>query len=139
MPGPYLKFDREELQLTIGNLGGGWTFGQLGQLRLLDQAQLQLPSGWGNFKTAVAVQVIQTQWQLGAHLVLEQALEGGISFSRQDGVGSSVQMTHDLKYHLMNRPTTQIDLILKFKLEGDYDGDNFNGSGTVGLFLRGKF
>ena len=36
MPDPQLKYDREEMTITLDGLGGGWTLGQLGELRLLD-------------------------------------------------------------------------------------------------------
>lgn len=139
MPDPQLKFDREELTLTITGLGGGWSLGQLGQLSLFDSAQVQWPSSWSQFKIAVATEVIQTQWQFNSRLVLEQTLEAGVEFTRKDGIGSSLQLSSELKYHLMERPTTQLDLVLKGSLDGKYDGTNFEGSGQIGVFLRGKF
>ena len=58
MPDPKLKFDKEELTLTITGLGGGWSLGQLGELSLLDSAQVQFPSSWSKYKGSVAMQVI---------------------------------------------------------------------------------
>ena len=139
MPDPKLKFDKEELTLTITGLGGGWSLGQLGELSLLDSAQLQLPSSWSHYKGAVAMQVIETQWRLSSRLVLTQTLEGGIEFSRADGVGSSMSLDNELKLHLLDRPTTQIDLKLNIKLDGSFDGQAFDGSGQIGLGLRARF
>jgi hypothetical protein len=139
MPDPKLKFDKEELTLTITGLGGGWSLGQLGELSLLDSAQLQLPSSWSQYKGAVAMQVIESQWRLSSRLVLTQTLEGGIEFSRADGVGSSMSLDNELKLHLLDRPTTQIDLKLNIKLEGSFDGQAFDGSGQIGLGLRARF
>ena len=66
MPDPKLKFDKEELTITITGLGGGWAIGQLGELSLLDSAQLQFPSMWDNYKPTVAMRIIETQWRLSA-------------------------------------------------------------------------
>ena len=139
MPDPKLTFDKEELTLTITGLGGGWSIGQLGELSLLDSAHLQLPSSWSQYKGAVAMQVIESQWRLSSRLVLTQTLEGGIEFSRANGVGSSMSLDNELKLHLLDRPTTQIDLKLNIKLEGSFDGQAFDGSGQIGLGLRARF
>ena len=139
MPDPQLTFDQEEFTLTISNLGGGWSFGQLGELRLLDQAQLQFPSSWSEFKTGVAMQVVEAQWRLNARLVLTQTLEGGVDYTSAAGVGSSLSLDNDLKLHLLDRPTTQIDLSLRVKLDGRSDGRTYEGSGMIGLGISGRF
>ena len=139
MPDPQLKFDKEELKLTISNLGGGWPIGQLGELSLFDQATVEFPSSWSQFKAGVAMQVVESQWRMSAPLVLTQTLETGVEFSRKDGTRTSLQLDNDLKYHLLERRTTQIDLYLNVKLEGKYDGSGFEGSGMIGLGIKGKF
>ena len=139
MPDPQLRFDREELTLTISGLTGGWSLGQLGELHLLDQAQLQFPSSWSDFQAGVAMQVVESQWRLSSRLVLTQTLEAGVEFSSADGVGSSMSLDNELKLHLLDRPTTRIDLLLNVKLDGEFDGQTFNGSGQVGVGLRATF
>ena len=139
MPDPQLKFDKEELTLTISGLGGGWSLGQLGQVSLMDSAELQFPSSWSKFQAGVAMQVIEAQWPLTSRLVLTQTLEAGVEFTRADGVGSSMSLDNDLKLHLLDRPTTQIDLKLNVKLDGSYEGGAFEGSGQIGVWLQGKF
>ena len=139
MPDPHLKFDREELTITLSGLGGGWSLGQLGELSLLNSAQLQLPSMWNDYKTSVAMQIIEAQWRLSARLVLTQTLEAGVDYTSAAGVGSSMSLDNELKLHLLDRPTTQIDLMLNIKLDGSFDGHVFEGSGEVGVGLRATF
>lgn len=139
MPGPHLRFDREDLQLTISGLGGGWSIGQLGQLSLFESAQVQFPSSWSNFQIGVAVQVIETQWRLSADLMLDQTLEAGVEFTRADGASSSLSLDQNLKYHLWNRPTAEINLYLNVKLDGEFDGSAFNGSGEATIGISGRF
>ncbi len=139
MPDPQLRFDREELTLTIDGLGGGWSLGQLGELRLMDVATVQFPSSWSTFQIGVATQVVEMQWRLNSRLLLTQTLEAGIEFSRADGVGSSISLDNELLYHLLDRPTSQIDLRLNVTLDGHYGGDAFEGSGQIGLGVRARF
>ncbi len=139
MPDPHLTFNREELTITLSGLGGGWSLGQLGELSLLNSAQLQLPSMWNDYKTSVAMQVIEAQWRLSARLVLTQTLEAGVDYTSAAGVGSSMSLDNELKLHLLDRPTTQIDLMLNIKLDGSFDGHVFEGSGEVGVGLRASF
>jgi hypothetical protein len=139
MPDPQLKFDREEMTLTLSGIGGGWSLGQLGELSLLNNAQLQLPTSWSDYKTSVAMQVVEAQWRLSARLVLTQTLEAGVDFTSADGVGSSMSLDNELKLHILDRPTTQIDLTLHMKLDGTFDGHTFEGSGEVGVGLRASF
>ena len=136
---PQLTFNRDELTLTISGLGGGWSLGQLGELSLFDSAQVNFPSSWSSFKAGVATQVIETQWRLSSRLVLTQTLEAGVEFTRADGVGSSLSLENELKYHLLDRPTTQIDLQLNITLDGSYDGHAFEGSGQIGVGLKATF
>ena len=139
MPDPHLTFNREELTITLSGLGGGWSLGQLGELSLLNSAQLQFPSMWNDYKTSVAMQVIEAQWRLGARLVLTQTLEAGVNYTSADGTSSSMSLENDLKLHIVDRPTTQIDLMLNIKLDGSFDGHVFEGSGEVGVGLRATF
>ena len=139
MPDPQLRFDREEFQLEITGLTGGWTFGQLGELRLFDYARFQFPSGWTDYQIGVASRIAEAQWYLNAQLVLEQTLEAGVEFTARDGASSSMSLDQDLRYHLMNRPTTQIDLSLRLQLDGTFDGRSFEGSGALTLGLGGRF
>lgn len=139
MPDPQLTFNREELTITLSGLGGGWSLGQLGELSLLDSAELQFPSMWNEYQTSVAMQVIETQWRLSSRLVLTQTLEAGVDFTGADGVGSSMSLDNELKLHLLDRPTTQIDLRLNVTLEGSFDGHAFEGSGQIGVGLTARF
>ena len=139
MPDPHLTFNREELTITLSGLGGGWSLGQLGELSLLNSAQLQFPSMWNDYKTSVAMQVIEAQWRLGARLVLTQTLEAGVNYTSADGTSSGMSLENELKLHILDRPTTQIDLTAIFKLDGSFDGHVFEGSGEVGVGLRATF
>ena len=137
MPDPQLKFDKEEMTITLQGLTGGWSLGQLGEIKLLDSAQLQLPS-WPEYKKQVALRIIESQWNLSSRLVLEQTLEAGIDFTGKDGVGQSISVDTELKAHLMNRPTVRLDATFKFSLEGTYQGGAYEGSSKVdaGLTLH---
>lgn len=139
MPDPKLKFDKEELTIEITGLGGGWSFGQLGQLSLLDSAQFQFPSMWNNYKQTVALRIIETQWRLSARVMIEQTLEAGVDFTDFRGNGQSLSLDNALKVHLLDRPTSQIDLRIGVKLDGSFDGRAFDGSGVMGIGLRGRF
>lgn len=133
MGGPNFEFDDEEFTLEITDLGGGWSFGQLGELRILDEATLQFPSSLSDFEVGIATQVIEMQWRFNARLALEQTLDAGITYTDADGVGMSLEMNNELKYHLLERPTTRIDLTLQFRLNGRSDGSTFDGSGYLGV------
>jgi hypothetical protein len=139
MPDPQLKFDKEELTITLSGLGGGWSLGQLGELSLMDSAQVQFPSMWNEYKTSVAMQVVESQWRLSSRLVLTQTLEAGVNFTGKDGAQSSMSLDNELKLHILDRPMTQIDLTLKIPLEGTFDGHSFEGSSPVSVFLKGTF
>ncbi len=139
MPDPKLKFDKEELTITLTGLTGGWAIGRLGELSLLDSAQVQFPSMWSNYKQTVAMRIIEAQWRLSARLVLEQTLEAGVDFTDFRGNGQSLALDNALKVHLLERPTAQIDLRLGIKLDGSFDGSAFDGSGQIGIGLRGRF
>jgi hypothetical protein len=138
MPDPELKFDKEEMTITLEGLTGGWSLGQLGQLKLLDSAQLQLPS-WPEYKKQVALRIIESQWNFSSRLVLEQTLEAGIDFTGKDGVGQSISVDTELKAHLMDRPTVKLDATFKFSLEGKYQGGVYEGSSNVGVGLKLRF
>jgi hypothetical protein len=133
MSGPTFRFDDEEFTLEIRDLGGGWSFGQLGELRILDEATLQFPSSLSEFEVGVAMQVIEMQWRFNARLVLEQTLDADVSFTGADGAGMSLDMNNELKLHILDRPTTSLDVALQFRLRGETDGSTFEGSGTIGV------
>jgi hypothetical protein len=140
MPDPQLKYDREEMTITVDGLTGGWTLGQLGELSLLNSAQLQLPTMWNDYQTAVALRIFETSWRLNSRLVLEQTLEAGVEFTGADGVGQSISLDSELKYHLMERPTVQIDMTLKYGLEGSFQGGRYDGTEhAFSLGLRVRF
>jgi hypothetical protein len=139
MPDPQLKFDKEELTITLTGLGGGWSFGQLGELSLFDSAQVQFPSMWNDRKMTVAARIIESQWRLSARVMIEQTLEAGVDFTDKNGNGQSLSLDSALKAHLLDRPTVQIDLRLGVKLEGTFDGSAFDGSGQMSIGLRGRF
>ncbi len=88
---------------------------------------------WNDYQTSVAMQVIEAQWRLSSRLVLTQTLEAGVEFTGADGVGSSMSLDNELKLHLLDRPTTQIDLRLNVTLDGSFDGHVFEGSGQMVL------
>jgi hypothetical protein len=135
MPDPQLKFDKEEMTLSLEGLTGGWTLAHLVDIKLLDSVQLQLPT-WSDYKKQVALRIIESQWKLSSRLVLEQTLDAGIDFTGKDGVGQSIAVDAALKAHLMERPTVRLDATFKFSLEGTYHGGGFEGSGTVGVGLK---
>jgi hypothetical protein len=139
MPDPKLQFDKEELTITLTGLTGGWPIGRLGELSLFDSAQVQFPSMWNGYKQTVAMRIVEAQWRLSARLVLEQTLEAGVDFTDFRGNGQSLSLDNDLKLHLIDRPTTQIDLRLGIKLDGSFDGSAFDGSGQIGIGIRGRF
>jgi hypothetical protein len=85
------------------------------------------------------MRIVEAQWRLSARLVLEQTLEAGVDFTDFRGNGQSLSLDNDLKLHLIDRPTTQIDLRLGIKLDGSFDGSAFDGSGQIGIGIRGRF
>jgi hypothetical protein len=141
MPDPKIEYDKIEMSMTISGLTGGWSLGQLGQLRLMDSATLQLPSMWNDYKKQVTLHILQVQWQLGSRLLIEQALDGGVEFLNKDGVGQSMALDTALKLHIMDRQAVKIDLSGNFILDGKFDGGRFQGPPTTftGLKLRVHF
>lgn len=139
MPDPKLKFDKEELTITLSGLGGGWPIGRLGELSLFDSAQVQFPSMWNDRKMTVAARIIEAQWRLSARVMLEQTLEAGVDFTDKNGNGQSLSLDSALKAHLLDRPTVQIDLRIGVKLDGTFEGSQFDGSGQMSIGLRGRF
>jgi len=138
MPDPQLKFDKEEMTITLEGLTGGWSLAHLGEIKLLDSAQLQLPS-WPEYKKQVALRIIESQWKLSSRLVLEQTLQAGIDFTGKNGVGQSISVNTDLTAHLMSRPTVRLDATFKFSLEGTYQSGAYQGSSNVGVGLKLHF
>lgn len=133
MPGPTFEFNDEEFTLEIRDLGGGWSFGQLGELRILDEATLQFPSSLSDYEVGVAAQVIEMQWRINARLVLEQTLDAEVTYTDADGAGMSLDMESALKLHVLDRPTSSLDLVLRVHLNGTTDGSTFDGAGTIDL------
>ena len=139
MPDPKLKYDREEMTITLEGIGTGWTLSQLGEFHILDSAQLQLPT-WSEYKKAVALRIFESQWRLNSQLLIEQTLESGIDFTGADGVGQSISLDTELKYHIMNRPMVKVDLTFKYGLEGTFQRGSFEGLDNVfNLGLKVRF
>jgi hypothetical protein len=136
--GPHATWDNEELTLTITGLGGGWTLGQLGSIKLFDHAQVQWPHDWDHFKIGATTRILEWTWQANGWLVLDTTISSGIDWSRKDGMGGSMQVDEQLKAHLLHRPTVSLDLTLDFKLDGTADHSGFKGSGSAnaGLVLH---
>ena len=65
--------------------------------------------------------------------------ESRVEFTGANGVGQSLSLDNELKLHLLDRPTTQIDMTLNIKLDGSFDGSAFDGSGEIGIGLRARF
>jgi hypothetical protein len=139
MPDPTFQFNQEEFTLTITGLGGGWRFRDLSSISLFDHAQVQFPSSWSQFKVGAAMRIFDAQWQMHSTLLLSQTLEAGVNYARADGTGGSMVSDTNLTQQLLDRPTLQLDLRLNVKLEGTASRQGYEGSGTVGLFLGGKF
>jgi hypothetical protein len=141
MPDPKLEYDKVELSLTISDLTGGWSLGQLGQLRLMDSATLQMPSIWNDYKKQVTFHILQVQWQLGARLALEQSLDAGVEFVDKNGVGQSMALDNALKLHILDRQAVKIDLSASLTIDGKFEGGRFEGPPTTvtGLKFRVQF
>ena len=76
---------------------------------------------------------------IGPEVDLGGANLAGVDFTDFRGNGQSLSLDNDLKLHLIDRPTTQIDLRLGVKLDGNFDGSAFDGSGQIGIGIRGRF
>jgi len=139
MSGPTFEFDDEEFTLEIRDLGGGWSLGQLGELRILDEATLQFPSSFSDYEIGVAAQIIEMQWRLNARFVLEQTLDAEVTYTDADGAGMSLDMNNELKVHILERPTMRLDGTFSIKLNGSFDGSSFDGSATLGAGLTLQF
>lgn len=139
MTHPEFHFNNEELTLDISGLSGGWTFGQLGELKLFDYAQIQFPHDWDQLKIGAATHIIETTWRLHANTLVEGTLQTGIDYSRADGVSGNAQAEAALVQHLMQRPTVTMDLRATVRLDGTVNGEGFSGTPGVGLVLSGTF
>lgn len=139
MTHPEFHFDREELTLDISGLTGGYTLGQVGELRLFDHAQVQFPHDWGHLKIAAATTVIDTTWHLHSRALLEGTLSAGLEYTTAGGVSGHAAAETALVTHLMERPTVQIDLRLTFTLDGTVDEHGFSGTPHAGVGLTARF
>jgi hypothetical protein len=138
-PHPELHFNNEHLTLDITGLTGGWTFGQLGQLKLFDMAQVQFPHDWNHIQISAATEVINASWHLHANTVIEGTLQAGLRYTQPNGVSGTAEAEAALVQHVMHRPAATIDLRLTVKLDGTLNGDGFSGTPNFGLSLRGTF
>lgn len=136
--GPHTTWNNEELSLTITGLTGGYSLQQLGQLQLLDYAQIQFPHDWDHFKVKATSHLIEWTWQANSWLIFDTTLSSGVEFTRRDGVGMSLQADEQLKTHLLQRPTISLDLTLTLRYNGSADHSGFHGSGeaNAGLSLH---
>lgn len=139
MSPPRVRFDNEELTMTLTGTGAGWSLGQLGQLRLFDQARVQFPSSWSQFKIQVSTEVLQTHWQLRSTTLLRHTLESGITYSLANGTSAQMSANTELIEHLLHRPLVSVDLFLNVRLDGEANRDGFRGKGTFMLGFRGRF
>ncbi|HEV2782086.1 MAG TPA: hypothetical protein VGX25_22065 [Actinophytocola sp.] len=139
MTPPRVTFNDEEMTLTLTGIGAGWTFEQLGELRLFDEAQVQFPSNWDEFQIGVATQVVQSNWRLRSTTFLEQSLQAGISYSLADGGSGQMSADTQLIEHLLRRPLISMDGIFTIKLNGEASAQGFSGDFYIGLGIRGQF
>ena len=139
MAPPKLRFDGEELTLTLSGIGAGWTFEQFGHLNLFDEASVQFPHNWSEDHIRVATQVVQSQWRLRSTTYLEQSLQAGISYSLVHGGSGQMSADTELIQHLMRRPLVSMDGIVSIKLDGEANASGFTGGIYVGLGIRGQF
>jgi hypothetical protein len=139
MTPPRLRFNNEELTLTLTGIGADWNFEQFGHLSLFDEASVQFPSSWSELQIRVATQVVQSQWRLRSTTYLEQSLQAGISYSLADGGSGQMSADTQLIEHLLRRPLVSMDGILTVKLDGEASPAGFSGSFYIGLGIRGRF
>ena len=139
MTPPTVRFNDEELTLTLTGVGAGWTFEQLGHLSLFDEAQVQFPSSWSELQIRIATQVVQSTWRLHSTTYLEQSLRAGIAYSLADGGSGQMSADTALIKHLMARPLVGMDGVLTFRLNGEASATGFAGNFYVGLGIRGHF
>jgi len=139
MTPPTVRFDDEELTLTLTGVGAGWTFEQLGHLSLFDEAQVQFPSSWSEFQIRIATQVVQSTWRLRSTTYLEQSLRAGIAYSLADGGSGQMSADTALIEHLMCRPLISVDGVFTIKLNGEASAHGFAGDFSIGLGIRGHF
>jgi len=136
---PEFHFDNEELKLDVKGLTGGYTLRHVGELKLLDYAEVQFPHDWNELKIAAATHIIETTWQLHGSVVVEGTLAAGLEYTRADGVSGQASAQTALVAHILDRPTVQVDFRATFRLEGTVNHDGFSGSPHAGLDLTVHF
>jgi len=139
MTPPRLTFNDEELTLTLTGMGGGWSFGHLREIRLLDHAQVHFPSSWSQFQMDVALHLIDTTWRLRGDLILRSSIESGLSYSLADGTSGTLAANAELVEHILQRPTVSLDGYVNFRFDGEVGEHGFTGTSAVILGLRGRF
>jgi hypothetical protein len=139
MSPPRVTFNDEELTLTLIGVGAGWTFEQLGQLSLFDEAQVQFPSSWTEFQIKIATQVVQSTWRLHSGTYLEQSFQAGLAYKLADGGSGQMSVDTTLIQHLMRRPLVSMDGIFTIKLNGEATAHGYSGDFFIGLGVRGHF
>jgi len=139
MTSPTVTFDRDEMKLHLTGIGTGVTLGNLFELHVLDEAQVEFPTSWSALQTSVALQVLQTNLRLRGTTDLRQTLEAGLTYSRAEGPSAEVSATTELVEHLMARPTAQIDALVTVRLSGEVTEHGFSGDYAASIGLRVRF
>lgn len=139
MTSPTVSFDREEMKLHLTGIGTGVTLGDLFELHVVDEAQVEFPSSWSAFQARIALQVLRANLRLRGTTDLRQTLEAGLSYSRADGPSAEVGATTELVEHLMVRPTAQIDALVTVRLSGEATEHGFSGDYAASIGLRVRF
>lgn len=134
MPKPTITFADDELTLKLEGMGPGWTFGHLREIRLLDHAQLQFPSHWTEFQIKAGLHLVDTTWRLHSDLILRTTLEAGAKYNLKDGTSGDLALSGELLEHILQRPTVNLDLSLKFNIKGEITEHGFSGSTGVMLW-----
>jgi hypothetical protein len=139
MTPPRITFDDEELTLTLTGMGGGWTFGNLREIRLADHAELHFPSSWSQFQIEASLHLVDATWQLRSDLLLRSTLQSGLTYSLANGTSGQMSADGELIEHILARPTVTIDGYINFRFNGEVTEHGFEGSAAVGVGLRGTF
>ncbi len=139
MGDPKIHFDGEHLRLDITGLSDGWTLGQLGQLKLMDHAQVQFPSDWDHIKIGAATHLLDYSWSLHGQLVIDTAVTAGFTYATAAGLTGTFGVESDAHLYVLHTPPATIDLSATAALNGTLSASGAEVTPTWGVKLSVKF
>jgi hypothetical protein len=133
MGDPKITFNAEHLTLNVGDLGPGWSLGQLGQFQLLDHASLTFPSDWSHIKIGAATEILKYSWNLHGQLAIDAAVSTGLKYSTAAGVSGTFDAQTELHLYVLHTQAANINFSATAALNGEITSSGANVTPVWGV------